>query len=81
MIRELSQAQIDMKALIDEERAIYNEEREKLEEDMKRVGRVAEAKVRLIRSKLLTLYDGDLDVGRELGIEEVIDRISVRLDT
>lgn len=59
---------------------VYSEERERLEEDMKRISRVAEAKVRLIRNKLLSLYDGELEKGKkEPSIEEIIDRLTLRL--
>lgn len=67
-----------MKGLIDQERLIYNEERERLEEDIKHAQRVAEAKVRLIRNRLLTLYDGEIssEVSPEELIEKIVSRIS-----
>lgn len=43
------------------------------------IGRQAEAKVRLIRNKLLGLYDGDIEIGKDLTLEDIIDRIGVRL--
>jgi hypothetical protein len=59
----------------------YSEERDRLEEDVKRISRVAEAKVRLIRNKLLGLYDGgDLEKGiKEPSIEEIIEHLTFRL--
>jgi hypothetical protein len=71
--------QIEMKGLIDQERLLYNEDREKLEEDLARVTRVQDTKIRLIRSKLLTLYDGDVERVRELAVEELIEKIHCRL--
>lgn len=68
-----------MKSLIDQERSIYNEDREKLEDDIARVKKTSETKIRLIRNKLLTLYDGDIDRAREYAIEELVDRIHTRL--
>ena len=50
-----------MKILVDQERTIYNEDREKLEGDLMRVIKSGEAKIRLVRNKLLTLYEGDID--------------------
>ena len=41
--------------------------------------RVSETKIRMIRSKLLTLYDGDVERVRELAVEELIDKIISRL--
>jgi hypothetical protein len=78
-IKELTGTQLELKVLIDQERELYNDEREKMEEDMAKVARLAEAKVRLLRNKLLGLYDGDFDVGRELPLEEIVDRIGIRL--
>jgi hypothetical protein len=40
---------------------VYNEERERLENEIERIGRIGEAKVRLIRNRLLGLYDGDVE--------------------
>ena len=68
-----------MKSLIDQERQIYNEDREKLEEDFARVSRVNDTKIRMVRSKLLTLYDGDVERVRELAVEELIEKIHARL--
>jgi hypothetical protein len=48
-----------MKRLIDQERAVYNDERERLEEDIQRAKLVAETKIRLIKNRLMTIYDGD----------------------
>jgi flagellar motor switch protein FliM len=76
-IRDLTNAQIEMKGLIDQERAIYNDERERLEEDVKRANIVAEAKIRLIKTRLLSLYEGDFEeISRELPVEELIERIA-----
>lgn len=50
---------MELKNLIDQERLFYNEDREKLEEDIKRMSRVTEAKIRLIRNKLLALIEAD----------------------
>jgi hypothetical protein len=58
-IEELSRAQIEMKRLIDQERAVYNDERERLEEDIQRAKLVAETKIRLIKNRLMSIYDGD----------------------
>lgn len=68
-----------MKSLIDQERQIYNEDREKLEEDLARVTRVHDTKIRMVRSKLLSLYDGDIERVRELAVEELIEKIHSRL--
>jgi len=68
-----------MKTLIDQERALYNEDREKLEDDITRVTKAQETKIRLIRNKLLTLYDGDIERAREYAVEELIDKIHFRL--
>ena len=46
---------------------------------MARVSRVNDAKIRMVRSKLLTLYDGDVDRVRELAVEELIEKIHARL--
>ncbi len=78
-VKELTDVQIEMKSLIDQERQLYNEDREKLEDDLSRVTRVSETKIRMIRSKLLTLYDGDVERVRELAVEELIDKIISRL--
>jgi hypothetical protein len=68
-----------LKALINQERELYNEERDKLEDDLNRVTRLSEAKIRLIRTKLLTLYDGDINKAQEVSIEEIIERLVLRL--
>lgn len=78
-VKELTDVQIEMKSLIDQERQLYNEDREKIEDDLSRVTRVSETKIRMIRSKLLTLYDGDVERVRELAVEELIDKIISRL--
>lgn len=78
-VKELTDVQLEMKSLIDQERQLYNEDREKLEDDFSRVTRVNETKIRMIRSKLLTLYDGDVERVRELAVEELIDKIHSRL--
>jgi mevalonate kinase len=77
MIVEMTDAQLKMKSLIDQERELYNEDREKLEEDLNKIGRLAEAKIRLIMNKLLSLYDGNFD--GDIGVEEIIDKIAIRL--
>jgi flagellar motor switch protein FliM len=64
-----------MKTLIDQERNIYNEERERLEEDIQRAKMVAEAKLRLIKNRLLTLFEGEFS--QETPIEELIERLVV----
>ena len=67
-----------MKRLVDQERAIYNEERDRLEEDIHRGKLVAEAKLRLIKNRLLTVFcdgDGEVGEGGEMPIEEVIERV------
>ena len=58
---------------------MYNDDREKLEIDMEKIGRLTEAKIRMIKSKLLGLYDGDFEAGKELPVEDIIERISIRL--
>ena len=68
-----------MKTLIEQERALYNEDREKLEEDISRVSKVNETKIRLIRNKLLSLYEGDVEKARNYAVEELIDKIHSRL--
>ena len=68
---------MEMKRLIDQERSIYNEERERLEEDIQRGKLVAEAKIRLIKNRLLSLYEGEFS--QEIPIEELIERIVSRL--
>jgi hypothetical protein len=68
-----------LKTLINQERELYNEERDKLEDDLNRVTRLSEAKIRLIRTKLLTLYDGDINKAQEVSIEEIIERLVLRL--
>jgi len=60
--------------LIDREREVYNEEKDRLEGEIERIARIGEAKVRLIRNRLLGLYDGDVE-NCELQIEDIIDRI------
>ena len=74
-IEELTRAQLEMKTLIDQERSIYNEERERLEEDIQRAKMVAEAKLRLIKNRLLTLFEGEFS--QETPIEELIERLFV----
>ena len=67
-----------MKVLIDQERCVYNEERERMECDIDKMARLAEAKVRLIRNRLLGLLQpGEFqeDGRREVGVEEIIDRV------
>jgi hypothetical protein len=65
-----------MKRLVDQERAIYNEERDRLEEDIHRGKLVAEAKLRLIKNRLLTVFCNERDgEGGEMPIEEVIERV------
>jgi hypothetical protein len=44
-----------------------------------RVSRVNDTKIRMVRSKLLTLYDGDVERVRELAVEELIEKIHARL--
>lgn len=50
-----------------------------MEEDMGKMARLAEAKVKMVRNKLLTLYDGDFEISKELPLDEIVDRIAVRL--
>jgi hypothetical protein len=68
-----------MKILVDQERTIYNEDREKLEGDLMRVIKAGEAKIRLVRNKLLTLYEGDIDQISDIATEDIIDGIASRL--
>lgn len=79
LVKELSDAQIEMKILVDQERTIYNEDREKLEGDLMRVIKSGEAKIRLVRNKLLTLYEGDIDQISDIATEDIIDGIASRL--
>ena len=68
-----------MKILVDQERTIYNEDREKLEGDLMRVIKSGEAKIRLVRNKLLTLYEGDIYQISDIATEDIIDGIASRL--
>ena len=79
MIRDLTETQLEMKVLIDQERALYNDDREKLEIDMEKMGRLTEAKIRMIKSKLLGIYEGDFEAGKELSVEDIIERIGISL--
>lgn len=79
LVKELSDAQIEMKMLIDQERTIYNEDREKLEDDLMRVIKMGEAKIRLVRNKLLTLYEGNIDQICDIPTEDIIDQIANKL--
>ncbi len=51
-----------MKELIDEERNEYNEEKEKFVEDCESIKKLGEAKMKIIKNKLVTLYDGQIDL-------------------
>jgi hypothetical protein len=63
--------------LIEQERNIYNEEHHRLEEDMRRMSKLTEAKIRLIKNKLLPLYnDGGKMIKSDISIDEIIDRIN-----
>ena len=57
---------------------MYNDEKDRLESELERIGRIGEAKVRLIKNRLLSLYDGDVEKN-DIPIEDIIDRIQVRL--
>ncbi len=63
--------------MIEQERNIYNEEHHRLEEDMRRMSKLTEAKIRLIKNKLLPLYnDGGKMIKSDISIDEIIDRIN-----
>lgn len=79
VIGEMQETCEVLKALINQERELYNDERDKLEDDLNRITRLSEAKIRLIRTKLLTLYDGDINKAQEVSIEEIIERLVLRL--
>lgn len=68
-----------MKQLVEQERQAYNEERARFEEDCHNISRSSEARVKIIKSKLITLYDGNLDLAKDLSIDEIIDHVAFRL--
>ena len=76
-ICELTRAQGEMRGLIEQERAVYNEERERLEGEVQRAKLVAEAKIRLVRNRLMPLYDGSGD-NQDISLEELIEHIVMR---
>jgi hypothetical protein len=44
--------------LIDEERDEYNDEKDKFAEDIDNLKKLGDAKMKIIKNKLVTLYDG-----------------------
>ena len=70
----------ELRELINEERQAYNEEREKHDEDILNLHKMSEAKVRLIKNKLIGLYEGNIEIAKNQSIEEVIENISQRIN-
>ena len=41
---------------------------------------MADARVRIIKSKLMQLYDGNVDMAKSISIDEIIDNITLRIN-
>lgn len=41
---------------------------------------MTETKIKIIKTKLIALYDGNIDLAKNLSIEEIIDHVSFRLN-
>lgn len=70
-----------MKQLFEEERKAYNEDRAKYEMDCEKVKTMAETKIKIVRAKLISLYDGNIERAQDLTIEEILDHIAFRLNS
>jgi hypothetical protein len=68
-----------LKKLVDLERIEYNQDRARFEDDCLQISRHAEAKLKIIKNKLITLYDGNLEMARDLSLDEIIDHVAFRL--
>ncbi len=66
--------------LIEEERATYNEDRAKMAEEEVQIRKIMETKNKLIKNKLVNLYDGNLDSAKNLSVDELLDHIAFRLN-
>lgn len=66
----------DLKALINEERKTYNEDIEKHEQEVRNIQKLADAKNKVIKNKLIQLYDGEVEIARNLSIEDIIENIA-----
>ena len=80
IVQAMQNAQLELKRLIEEERQAYNEDRERYELDVETSKQCAETKVKIIKTKLIALYDGNIDQAKNLSIEEIIDHISFRVN-
>lgn len=43
--------------------------------------KLAETKVKIIKNKLVTLYDGNIDIARDLSTDELIDHVAFRINS
>lgn len=75
----MQEQQLELRRFIDEERQAYNDDREKYELDLQNMKHSTETKIKIIKTKLIGMYDGDLEQAKKLSVEEVIDHISFRL--
>eukprot|EP00347_Sterkiella_histriomuscorum_P017839 403347778 len=79
-MKTMTDAQLELKSLIDDERKAYNEDREKFETDMQHMQQANETKQKLIKTKLIALYDGAMEEAKQLQIDELIENIARRLN-
>lgn len=75
----MQQSQKELRKLIDEERHAYNDDREKYEFDLANIKQITDTKIKIIKTKLIGLYDGNLEDAKKLSIEEVIDHIYYKI--
>jgi hypothetical protein len=48
---------------------------------MENMRKLAETKVKIIKNKLITLYDGNIDIARDLSTDELIDHVAFRINS
>mmetsp|Transcript_43275 Transcript_43275/g.41659 ORF Transcript_43275/g.41659 Transcript_43275/m.41659 type:complete len:125 (-) Transcript_43275:846-1220(-) len=70
----------NMKELFEEERKAYNEERQKFGEEEEKLKKIQEAKIKIFKNKLVTLYDGNVELAKDLSIDELFEHIAFRLN-
>ncbi|CDW84702.1 UNKNOWN [Stylonychia lemnae] len=78
-LNALQQSCQELKNLIEEERQTYNDDRERYEEDLKREKQLTEAKQKILKTKLIPLYEGSVEQTKQLTIEDLIDHLAMRI--
>jgi len=57
----------------------YNEDRDKYESDLADLKQAGDTRLKIIKAKLIALFDGTRDNAMRLSVEELLEHISFRL--